>query len=314
MMAGRQSNGDVKGRAFDMRSLLRLGLWGTAATAALALTVLTAYSTTGSHRLQVALSGPTNEGPSALPAVQTAGRAGEFERDTQRLSETVRALAADRDRLITRLATLERSLEDITGAIKRQPPAASPEYPAAPADASPSGAAGSTMPIAESPPHAGQPNPGASGPQAVLVAPPSSRVANAPAIDPVADAEPTKAGPELGVDVGGATSFDALRVLWNSIKRANSAAFEGLNPLVVVRESKSRGADLRLIAGPIANQEIATRLCATLTAARRFCQPAPYEGQQFTLAAPAPAEPERRPVAAPKPAVPQLRPLVRTNP
>ena len=308
-MAQRQAKGDGQQRAFDMRSLLRLGLWGTAASAALALTVIAAYSTAGSQRLQVAMSQSTGERPSASPPAQLEGRAAEIANETQRLSEAVRALATDRDRLLTRIATLERGLEDITGATRRQPAPPSPEAPPIAAGAVPP--SGVAQPLISGPdtlaPAAG-PNPSPTMPQAAAP-PPATRVANAPVLDPLPEAEPAKPGPELGVDVGGATSFEGLRVLWNSTKRANSTLFDGLNPLVVVRESKTHGVDLRLIAGPLADQEAAARLCTTLSAARRHCQPAPFEGQQFTRAAP---EPERRPATPPKPATPQQpRPPVR---
>ena len=108
------------------------------------------------------------------------------------------------------------------------------------------------------------------------------------------DTEAAAAG-EFGVDVGGAPRFDGLRALWHSTKGANPALFEGLHPIVAVRESKSRGVDLRLIAGPLASTEAATRLCAALMAARRHCQMTTFEGQPLTLSAP---EPERRPTPA----------------
>ena len=73
--------------------------------------------------------------------------------------------------------------------------------------------------------------------------------------------EPPK--PELGVDVGGAVTFDGLRALWVSTKGNNAALFEGLHPIVAVREnSRTKATELRLIVGPIANVEAATRLCA----------------------------------------------------
>ena len=40
-------------------------------------------------------------------------------REGRRLAETVRALAADRERLLARVATLEQSIDGITGSIAR---------------------------------------------------------------------------------------------------------------------------------------------------------------------------------------------------
>ena len=102
---------------------------------------------------------------------------------------------------------------------------------------------------------------------------------------------------EFGVDIGGAVNFDALRVLWKSTKAAHAALLDGLSPRVTVREnSKWRAAELRLIVGPLPDADAAARLCATLSAARRSCQPAPFAGQHFALTA---REPERRPAPQP---------------
>jgi hypothetical protein len=72
--------------------------------------------------------------------------------------------------------------------------------------------------------------------------------------------------------------------------------------VVAVREnSRTKNAELRLVVGPLANVETAARLCASLSAARRYCQPVAFEGQR--LAEPD-AAPERRAApAAPKPKV-----------
>jgi hypothetical protein len=75
---------------------------------------------------------------------------------------------------------------------------------------------------------------------------------------------------------------------------------------VTVREnSKSRAAELRLIAGPLSDAEPASRICATLAAAKRYCRLVAFEGQPLALNAP---EPPRRPVAATPKARPTLRP------
>ncbi len=64
---------------------------------------------------------------------------------------------------------------------------------------------------------------------------------------------------------------------------------------MVVREnSRTKAVELRLIVGPLANAEAAARICATLSAARRYCQPVAYEGQRL---AQADVVPERKPAA-----------------
>jgi hypothetical protein len=113
---------------------------------------------------------------------------------------------------------------------------------------------------------------------------------------------------EYGVDIGGAVNFDGLRVLWNSTRGGHTALLDGLSPRVALREnSKSRAAELRLIVGPLPDAEAATRLCASLSTARRFCQPTPFAGQNFALFSPAP-------VAARKPASQPARQPARATP
>lgn len=301
-------------RTFDMGSLRRLAVWGGGATLALLLAVLASYSDANSRRLMAA------DGPKAgAPPSQVPSRLPEIDAQTQRLAGVVDGLAADRERLAARIGTIERNLEDVTGAIKRQgvdsSSAAAATLPT-PAGAAPPAAAPTTKESAkEASKDVGKevamaPLP---GPLDILAArqpataseaqpAPPDALANLPAIrsDETAVADPSPKV-EFGVDVGGAVNFDGLRVLWISTKGSNAALFEGLYPVVAVREnSRTKNAELRLVAGPLANVEHAARLCANLSAARRYCQPVAFEGQR--LAEPD-AAPERRAAPAPKPKV-----------
>jgi hypothetical protein len=299
-MAVRPAVRDPRQRAFNMRALWRLAIWGSSAAAALTLAVVAGYSDTGSQRLIAATAAPGGAGgaprTAAVAPPQPVAHASETEAETRRLAEAVRALAADRERLAARLGTLERSLEDVTGAIKQQaastatsPPPATPQ-PAAdtPALASPKEAA-VTPPVEASAP--------AQPPATVALAEPQPATADRavpaePAGDPAAAAS-VAARTEFGIDVGGAQNLDGLRVLWSSTRGNNAALFEGLHPVVVVREnSRTKVVELRLVAGPLANAEAAARTCATLSAARRYCQPVAYEGQRL---AQADVMPERKP-------------------
>jgi hypothetical protein len=104
-----------------------------------------------------------------------------------------------------------------------------------------------------------------------------------------------------GVDVGGATSFDGLRTLWSTITTTHYDLFEGLHPIVAVREnSKSRAADLRLIAGPLTDIETANSICTTLAAAKRYCRLVTFEGQPLALMVPSQ---NRRPAAKTRPPI-----------
>jgi hypothetical protein len=228
-----------------------------------------------------------------------AARTANVEKDTHQLSEAVHALAADRDRLIERIASIERGLEDLTGTLKRQaaaPPAPPPAPSPVPAIASRSAEA-PVAPALTPPPR--QPDPAPAevvAPQAETVAtplppvpPPATRVA----LSSITDT--TAARTDYGVDVGGAVNFDGLRALWNATRRIKVMAHDRLHPLVAVRENKARGIDLRLIIGPLPSTQAATQMCAELLAARRSCQMTTFEGQPLPLVAP---EPERRPAVA----------------
>ena len=79
--------------------------------------------------------------------------------------------------------------------------------------------------------------------------------------------------------------------------------------MVAVREnSRTENAELRLVVGPLANVERAARLCASLSAGRRYCQAVAFEGQRLTEAD---AVPER--VASPRPAPAAAAPAPRAE-
>jgi hypothetical protein len=274
-----------------MQKLLRLAGWGVAATAALLFAVIAANSSSGRQRLSGAFADVTGARASEAAKTEAAqaaqlARIAANEADTRRLIEMVRSLAGDRERLMARMAALEQNLEDVTGSFKRQaaltPPAGTPT-PSAPA-------AGPQPTVAATPPNA----PTAEPPnRAATVGPPG----NLPELQPV------EARPAAGVDLGGARDFDGLRTLWSITTATNPELFDGLHAIVTVREdSRSRAADLRLVAGPLTDVETASRICSTLAAAKRFCRLVAFEGQPLALNAPPPPPPPRRPAAtAPKP-------------
>ena len=104
-------------RRRDMRALWRLSAWGCAAAVALAALAITTQTEGGSERLALAPIGPP---VLAADMADLKRRALEKDAETKRLETQVQTLAADRDRLATRLASLERNLDDMTGSIKRQ--------------------------------------------------------------------------------------------------------------------------------------------------------------------------------------------------
>jgi len=278
--------------AMNMRALWRLATWGTTAAAALTLVVMASYSETGSRRITTAMASPAGKDEQKAQ-VQLAARSAEAEVETRRLSETVRTLTADRDRLAARLGAVERNLEDITGSIKRQAAANPPPTPAT--TTAPAGATTPAREAALSPATAPATSPPAAVEPAAAPSTPETSAGVAPTVEV---AEPAK--PDMGVDIGGATSSDGLRVLWNSTRTNHASLVEGLHPVVATRDnSRTKSKELRLILGPLDSIETATQLCAALTAARRYCHPVAFEGQKLAEA------PERKPAArqaAPAPA------------
>jgi hypothetical protein len=223
----------------------------------------------------------------------------------------LRSLAADRDQVLIRIATLERDLDGITGSIKhdriagpQQPPSQPPPQTQlqVPAPAPPPVAAASVAPIARAeapaapvleatvtPAQAPAPQQAAAS-EAAQVTPPDAR--NRAAASPSgsslvrvsAPVGPLATAAGLGVDVGGAVNYEGLRTLWRSIMNSDLVPLEEIYPVVAVRENgKTHGVDLRLIVGPIADAEAAERLCDSLAAAHHYCQPVAFEGQRLSL-------------------------------
>ena len=256
--------------------LARLGVWIGLATVAVLTAVLTARTESGIRRIATLLS-PAQVEPMRSakgPAPQIANRQFDQEAEQRRLGETVRTLAADRDRLAARLYTLERNIEHVTGSIG--PAAKAPQLPSIPAIPAPSA-------TAPAPPAAA---PGSSAPQTAAPAAPSqNRVAagHLATNNPTA-AESVATKTEFGVDLGGNATIDGLRTMWSNLKATQPAMLEGLRPVITIREgAKSGSMELRLVAGPLANASIAARLCAALAAAGTSCQPTVFDGQRLAL-------------------------------
>jgi hypothetical protein len=316
----------------DMRPLMRIGAWGACAVVALGAAVVAGRTEVGEQRAGAALA-MLMTAPSELmthPTNLLAARSSDADYEARRLAESVRTLTADRDRLATRVAALERNLNDLTGSITRDPPprassAAAPVSPptsppmprpeakadtapppavaAVPAPAPQSPPALASVPDTRMPPPAPldppsvAPSPAVPMPRpgrlaviqsyvsstAPAVTAPATRVAEAPA-GVTAKPAPPAATQEIAIDLAVATNVNALRVRWGTIRTAHAALLDGLRPLVSVRESSRPGfTEFHLVAGPVADADAATRLCAALTAARVPCQPAAFDGQRLDL-------------------------------
>jgi hypothetical protein len=276
------------------RPIWRLFGWAGTAVIALTAVVLISQTEAGSKRLRLALDSMSDpvrviaQISSRPEEAKTASNA-----ETQRLTQQVRDLTVDRDKLNARIATLEHSLEDMTGSIKQQNsqlaaaratmtpppmlnvptttasiPAAKPSLPALtpitpkiiaePAPATPS------PPVAE---------------KTEEVPIPPVRVAAAPASEPATEPPPAKV--EFGVDLGAASSMEALRMHWAAVKANYGPLLAGLHPLVTEHPKQPSGVIYRLVAGPLPNAAEASKLCARFPVTRTGCRSAKFEGSEL---------------------------------
>jgi len=150
----------------DRRALWRLGSWGVGATAAVILAVMASQSSFGLKREQVAAADLARQ----AQQIQLVAR--ETHNEARRLAAAIDTLSGDRDRLYSRVTSLEQGLDSVTGAIARQ------------------GSASASSPVANAEPQAAQ-NPQPSP----AVAPVATAPATATATDKstAATAEPAPA-------------------------------------------------------------------------------------------------------------------------
>jgi hypothetical protein len=277
-------------RAAIERRAWRLSLWGGVTVLSVAAAILAAYSDAGSRRLALANTATASE-PSEF-AGQSSARQMDAGIEARRLAETVRFLAADRDRLAARVSALERNFEDVTGSVPTRSPgersaAANPGASPLPPALAP-GAVMNAEATRAPPPPAGAP---ATVPaQTAALAPaqaPAMPIRAAPLAPIVAEtgaAASTATRTEFGIDLGTAATVDGLRNLWATIKGTQAPLLEGLRPVAAVRDGTKPGmVELRLVVGPLANAGVAARLCAALAAAGLTCEPAVFDGQRLAL-------------------------------
>ena len=241
-------------RRRDMRTLWRLSAWGCAAAVSLAALAITAQTEGGSERLAYALA-PGAPRNLAVEMAELKRRAVEKDAETKRLEAQVVTLALDRERLTSRLASIERNLDDVTGSIKKQ-------AAVAPAVLSPL-----AMPAAGAPA------------QALAAAPvsmPPVWMVNAPAVE-----EPTEPHKlEFGVDLGGASTMDVLSARWAAVKANFGPLLTGLHPLAAP-DTRPGSTGFRLLVGPVANPAAGMQLCARFAAVRITCRTAKFAGEQL---------------------------------
>jgi hypothetical protein len=98
----------------DSRTLWRIASWGVGATGAVILAVMANQSSLGLKRDQVAAADITRQGQQ----IQLMAR--ETQNEARRLAAAIDTLNSDRDRLYSRVTSLEHGLDSVTGAVARQ--------------------------------------------------------------------------------------------------------------------------------------------------------------------------------------------------
>lgn len=266
---------------------VRLVGWGGGALLAVGLLALTAQTEIGSERLNglLAMANPQ-------AAVAKADPAPDSDAEIRRLETLVVALTDDRERLHSRIATLERKLEDTTGSISQQQaslaakvasvaaPPVTPPGPvvpilaplAMPAAAVPSGSWSTPAPTL--PP--GETVQAPPAPAAVPEQAPA-RVALAPVDEPAAEA-PRK--PEIGIDLGGAATLDVLNARWSAVKANFGPQLAGLYPRAVV-SNRQGSSSYRLLAGPLPTTAAAAQTCANFITHKITCRTVRFEGERL---------------------------------
>lgn len=251
------------------RSLARLMTWAGITLLAVSAALLAARSEAGGQRF-ARLWTPAPPAPQQARAEAPRPAASDplLVYETRRLADQIRVLAADREALMERLATVERSVGDVTASIPRVETTGAARSPVRVIAPAPPVAAVSAPPVGAAPPVAAP----------VPVPSPAPPVTAAPEA-----ADSTAIRTEFGVDLAGDPSIDGLRSRWQQLRAQHGPVLEGLRPVVAIQEGGGSGLELRLVAGPLSNANAAARLCATLTLAGVNCKPTVFDGQRLAL-------------------------------
>jgi hypothetical protein len=256
----------------DFSTLLWLCGWGVATAVALSALALTSQTQTATDRLRSIFAVSEPSGVAQMPP-----RIAQLELETQMLTEQVRALNADRDRLAGRIAVLQSSVDDMTGAIKRQAAAT-----AAVLAARAAAPASQTQPSI-APPVAGA-TPVAAAPEAktdlVITSSVPLPPARAAAAQAAAGPEPAASTSEFGLDLGAASTLDGVQQRWTTVKANFGPLLSNLHPLAAPERRQGK-TGYRLVVGPLPNSPAATGLCAHFNAAHTPCRAVKFEGEQI---------------------------------
>lgn len=272
---------DLRGprrRHRDLNTFLWLCGWGGITTLALIVLAITTQTESANERLRHIFS--VKESPALA---QISPRIGQLESETRFLTTQVRALTIERDRLAGRIALLESSLDDMTGAIKKQAaalavkPVPTPSTPPPPVAAAPNPPPASAAVTAATPSTTPAPPPKepATATQTAPLSP--TRVTTLSIREP--EPAPQKQS-EFGLDLGGGVSLDSIHQRWTTVKANFGPLLSGMYPLAA-RDHRAGATGYRLVVGPLPNSAAATGLCAHFTAARTACRATKFDGEHI---------------------------------
>jgi len=260
------------------QNLWRQAGWGLAAAAALGIAVLTGRDDAATQKVAALLSSMSLGPPPPLPH--------QFDAETaaRQLAQAMRGLADDRDRLASRINSVERDMREMTGLIKQQIEVAKAEAIRT---------AKQTAPWPDSAP----PVPMTMADVAAMVktvSPAPSGAAEMPSATASANATDTaervspdataSLGQAYGVDLGTASTMKTLNHRWTSLRAAHPQLFEGIQPLVSVKQNPRTGrTELHLVIGPYSNADAAAQFCDYVVPFHMNCQPAMFDGSRLAL-------------------------------
>jgi hypothetical protein len=282
---GAAAKGAAAKRPLTMTDLWRQAGWGLTAIGALFVAVLSTRDDAAMQRVSTLLVSLH-----VIPA-QPARHQFDAESAARQLAQAIRGLVDDRDRLASRLAALERGMGDMTGSIKQQieavkaeksePPPWPDEVP--PVPMTPADIAAMIKAAASAPAPAGVIDaPSASPPIAAgNPSPPSQQAA---AASPSPAGAPAPAAATYGVDIGTAPTMKALNARWKWLRTAHPALFDGLHPLVSLKQNpRTNRTELHLIVGPYSNADAAEQFCDFIVPFHLNCEPAMFDGSRLAL-------------------------------
>ena len=259
------------------QGLWRQAGWGLAAATALGIAVLGSRDDDAPQRFAALFS-------SLRSQEQAAAHSFDAETAARQLAQAVRSLADDRDKLATRLNALDHEMRDMSGAIKQQIEAAKSEAikTAKQAPPWPESAPPVPMTLADVAVMVKTVSPAPAG----AAEPPSPSVAtSATNTDEHASPDTTASlGQAYGADLGTASTMKTLHHRWASLRAAHPQLFEGIQPVVSVKQNPRTGrTELHLVVGPYANAETAAQFCDFVVPYHVNCQPAMFDGSRLAL-------------------------------